>query len=307
MNRLPGELPDAGPAVDGLDHHDAAHELTDVDADHGDDRQEGVGERMPKDNPRAGEALGAGRPDIILKEHVDHRRAHHSRVPAGSEQTERQRRQNDMRRRAIAAHRKPAEMSGEHVEEQKRDDELRRRHADKGQHHHRPVDDAVAVQGGYDPEGQSERDLDKNAAGHQHEGRGNARRNQGPDLAALDVGSAEIAMNEFGEVAPELEDDGQVEPELVADAGDHLGVGAASGDQGGRIGREVMKQQECDDRDAEQHADRLQEPPGEQDRHQPRPRWVGSSRSRNASPTRLKESAVARMTAPGMNTSQGAA
>ena len=66
----------------------------------------------------------------------------------------------------------------------------------------------------------------------------------------------------------------------MADVGDHLRVGAASGDQGGRIGRQIMEQQEGDDRDAEQHADRLQEPLGEQRRHQPRPRWVGSSRSR---------------------------
>ena len=93
----------------------------------------------------------------------------------------------------------------------------------------------------------------------------------------------------------------------MADVGDHLRVGAAAGDQGGRIGRKIMQQQEGDDRNAEQDGDRLHEPPSQLRRHQPRPRWVGSSRSRNASPTRLKESAVARMTAPGMNTSQGAA
>ena len=41
------------------------------------------------------------------------------------------------------------------------------------------------------------------------------------------------------------------------------------------------------------------EAPSQERRHQPRPRWVGSSRSRNASPTRLKESAVARMISAG--------
>ena len=212
-----------------------------------------------------------------------------------------------MRRRAVPAHRKPAELGGEHIEQQQRDDELRRRHADEGEHHHHPVDEAVAAHGGDDPEGQSERDLDENTAGHQHEGGGNARRDEGQNLAPLNVGAAEIAANEPVEVTPELQGQRQVEPELMADAGDHLGVGAAPGDEGGGIGREVMQQQEGDDRDAEQHGERLQEPLGEQGRHQPRPRWVGSSRSRKASPTRLKESAVARMTAPGMKTSQGAA
>ena len=93
----------------------------------------------------------------------------------------------------------------------------------------------------------------------------------------------------------------------MANIGDHLGVRAAASDQSGRIGGKVVQKQERDDRNAEQHGDRLHEPPDEQRRHQPRPRCVGSSRSRKASPTRLKESAVARMIAPGMNTSHGAA
>ena len=93
----------------------------------------------------------------------------------------------------------------------------------------------------------------------------------------------------------------------MADAGDHLGVGAAAGDQRRRVGGQIMQEQEGDDGDAEQHAGGLGQPPSHEGRHQPRPRCVGSRRSRSASPTRLKESAVARMTAPGMNTSQGAA
>ena len=93
----------------------------------------------------------------------------------------------------------------------------------------------------------------------------------------------------------------------MANVGDHLRVGAAAGDKRRRIGRQIVQKQESDDRDAEQNRDRLDEPSSQQRRHQPRPRCVGSSRSRKASPTRLKESAVARMIAPGMNTSQGAA
>ena len=51
----------------------------------------------------------------------------------------------------------------------------------------------------------------------------------------------------------------------------------------------------------------LDQPLEKNQRHQPLPRCVGSRMSRKASPTRLKDRAVSRMTAPGMNTSQGAA
>ena len=92
----------------------------------------------------------------------------------------------------------------------------------------------------------------------------------------------------------------------MADVGDHLRRGAAARDQGGRVGGQEVQQQEGDERDPEQDGGGLDDPLQQQHRHQPRPRWVGSSRSRSASPTRLKDSAVARMMAPGMKTSQGA-
>ncbi len=92
----------------------------------------------------------------------------------------------------------------------------------------------------------------------------------------------------------------------MADVGDHLGIGAAASDQRGRVGRQVVQQQEGHEGHAEQDRGRLDQAPSQQERHQPRPRWVGSSRSRSASPTRLNERAVRRMMAPGMNTSQGA-
>ena len=47
LDRLPGELSDAGPTVDGLDHDDAAHELANVDPDHRDDGKKRVRQRVP--------------------------------------------------------------------------------------------------------------------------------------------------------------------------------------------------------------------------------------------------------------------
>ena len=157
------------------------------------------------------------------------------------------------------------------------------------------------------PERKPQRDLDENAARHQQEGRWNARHDERRNFAALNVGAPKVASDEACQIAPELQGQRQIKPKLVANVGDHLRVGAAAGDEGRRIGGQIVQKQESDDSDAKQNGDRLHEPSSQQRRHQPRPRWVGSSRSRRASPTRLKESAVARMMAPGMNTSHGAA
>jgi hypothetical protein len=77
--------------------------------------------------------------NVILAQHVDHRRAHHAGVPAGAEQAERQRRQHQMPPGAVAADREPAEPHGKDIEQQQADDELRRRHADEGGDHQRLV------------------------------------------------------------------------------------------------------------------------------------------------------------------------
>src|SRR6478735_11269238 len=58
LDRLPGELADARPTVHRLDHDHATHELADIDADHCDDRQNGVGQRVPEKNAHRRQALG---------------------------------------------------------------------------------------------------------------------------------------------------------------------------------------------------------------------------------------------------------
>ena len=84
-------------------------------------------------------------------------------------------------------------------------------------------------------------------------------------------------------------------------------VRAAAGEHARRVGRQRIEQHEGDGGHTEQDQAGLHEAFCQQRRHQPRPRWVGSSMSRSASPTRLKASAVSRITAPGKKTSQGAA
>ena len=87
------------------------------------------------------------------------------------------------------------------------------------------------------------------------------------DLGLLDVGAAEIALQQVAEVAQILLPERQIEPELAADALDRLGSGAAAGDLPHRIGRHQVEQDVGDQRDADQDEDRLAQPLGDVEQH----------------------------------------
>ena len=113
-------------------------------------------------------------------------------------------------------------------------------------------------------------------------------------------------MQDATEIMQELQHQRLVQPQFMANGGDGCRCSAAAGDQYGRIGRQCVEQQEGDGADAEQDECRLNKSAENEKGHQPRPLWVGSRMSRSASPTRLNDKAVSRITAPGMNTNQGA-
>ena len=133
LDGLPGELADARPAEHRLDHHQPAHENADIDADHRDHRDDGVGQHVAGDHPQPAQALGAGGADEVLVQHLDHRGACHARVPAAAEHAKGQRRQQQVLNAAVATEREPAELHREEVEREHGGDELRRRHADEGE------------------------------------------------------------------------------------------------------------------------------------------------------------------------------
>ena len=137
------------------------------------------------------------------------------------------------------------------------------------------------------PAAQADQQLDHDGAGHELQRRRQARQDQRRDLGLLDVGAAEIALQQVAEIAQILLPQRQVEAELAPDALDHLGRGVAPRELPHRVGRQQIEQHVGDQRDAEQDEQRLAEPPGEVAAHQSRPRWVGSSASRSASPSRL--------------------
>ena len=165
---------------------------------------------------------------------------------------------------------------------------------------------AAAVGGGDDPGAQADQQLDDDGAGHELKRCRQARQDQRRDLRLLDVGAAEIALQQVAEIAQVLLPEGQIEAELPANVLHHLGRGAAARDLAHRVGRQQEQQQIGDQRDAQQDEQGLAQPARQIEAHQSRPRWVGSSASRRASPSRLKARASSRIAAPGKNTSHGA-
>ena len=119
-----------------------------------------------------------------------------------------------------------------------------------------------------DAERQPERELAEDRAGHQQEARGQPRRDQRGDLAPLQVGAAEIALQEVRQVAPVLLVERQVEAELAADVRDCRRRRAAAGDLPRRVGRQDVEKDEGDERDPEEDQRRLHQTPGEIGRHQ---------------------------------------
>src|SRR5690606_13329582 len=143
-------------------------------------------------------------------------------------------------------------------------------------------------------------------AHHQQQRRRQAGKDELRHLRALDVGTAEIALQQAPEVTPVLDQERLVEAKLATDALNGRGRGAATRNLAYRIGRKQIEQRESDERNAQQDQHGLDESAAEIGDHE-RPRCVGSSMSRKASPIRLNARASARMAMPGKKTSQGAA
>src|SRR2546427_188421 len=71
-DRVEAIAPDTGPGKDRLDEEDTPGEQAEVQAEHRDRREHGVPERVTTQDATPGEALGAGGPDIVLVEDLEH-------------------------------------------------------------------------------------------------------------------------------------------------------------------------------------------------------------------------------------------
>ena len=84
------------PLEDGLGDHGAAEQAADVEGDDGGERDERVAEGVPHDDRPLGEALGPGRADVVLVQHLEHAGPGVPGVAGQRDQDQRQRRQQQV-------------------------------------------------------------------------------------------------------------------------------------------------------------------------------------------------------------------
>src|SRR5207237_10775116 len=75
QNRIDGEPTQTGNGVHRFGDYYPADQDRDADAEHGGARHRGVGERVAHQHANFGQALGAGRADVVLAERLEHRSA----------------------------------------------------------------------------------------------------------------------------------------------------------------------------------------------------------------------------------------
>src|SRR5882672_1273581 len=92
QDRLHHHAADARQREHLLDDHGAADRGAEQDAGGGDDQDQRIAQRVFADGPPLAESLGAGGADVVLAEHVEHRRARHAGKKADLEQRQDQRR-----------------------------------------------------------------------------------------------------------------------------------------------------------------------------------------------------------------------
>src|SRR5437879_408540 len=81
-DRLEEETPEAGQAEDGLDDHGAAEDLRDLDAEHGQHRDEGVLQAVLEHDGPLAQPLGPRGADVVLTQHLEQ---HSPRQPRSEE------------------------------------------------------------------------------------------------------------------------------------------------------------------------------------------------------------------------------
>ena len=90
LDREHEKAPETGIGEHRLDHHDAAHQDAGIDREHGDRRQQCVGQRVAPQHQSLGQAFGTCRKHVAALQGIQHRRARQSRnmrdEPAGQHQ-----------------------------------------------------------------------------------------------------------------------------------------------------------------------------------------------------------------------------
>src|SRR6266480_2254958 len=234
VDRLHRQAPDPRPREDRLGDHRAAEERAELDPDDRDDRDRGVLERVLPDDRGVAHALGPRRPDVVLVQHLEHPRACEPRDARGREEPERDRRQQEVLEPPPTRRGQQVPLDREDEDQHDAEPEGRHRLAEESDDRRDVVERRVAPH---------RRD---DAGGHRQHERDQERRAR--------------------EEAAVLHEEWVVEAHRLPEALDVL-RGRVRRQQHQRGVAGEMQNEEDDERHAEQHQQRLEQPPREVDPH----------------------------------------
>ena len=164
-DRLQEHVADSGQPEDDLDDRGAADQHADLEADDRDHRDQGVPQRVLRDHGSPADALGPGGADVVLPEHLEHRRAHHAHHDRHREHRDRDRREDELAQVPdrvvpggdVGERGDPAEDARREEQQQRREPEAGNAEPDQAADARAVVGGAVALDGGDD----AERDADE--------------------------------------------------------------------------------------------------------------------------------------------------
>ena len=260
---IDGEAADAGQVEHAFGDDHARYQQRKTGADHGDDRHRGVAQRMTQQHAALGNALGARGADIILAEHVEHRRAGHARDQRDVDERQRAGRQDESLEvgaeavidAAIALHRQPAQVDGEDLDQHITDHEHRHREADHRQPHHEAVDPAAVLPRRDDAKRHRDHDGEDDGRHRDRDRRLDALADHLQHRHVRDQRHAEIAVQQLADPGEELGVERLVQPERGADALQLLRRSIIAGENRGGIARRQPQQQEHEQRHHAHHGD----------------------------------------------------
>jgi hypothetical protein len=177
----------------------------------------------------------------------------------------------------VALDREPAELERHDPDEQVRQHEHRHRETEHREAHQRAVEPAAEAPGGDDAEGHRDQHRDEDGERGERKRGLDALGDELGDLHLVEVGAAELPLQQVARPDAELHRDRAIQPETRADLGDLLAArGVAREDRRG-IARRQPQHEEDQHRHDEQDRDRRQQPPGDECVHRKKRPLAGPS------------------------------
>ena len=165
-DRLHEEQPEAVEVEHLLGDDEAADEERELERDHREHRQHRVLQRVPRQHQPLHQPLGPRRADVVLAQHLEHRRARHAHANGRIAIADRERWPDELLdvlprvdpERRVDHRRQPVEHDQEQQDEHDAEPEGRRGEAGDGEDAHGVVDPRVLLERGQHAERDRERD-----------------------------------------------------------------------------------------------------------------------------------------------------